>query len=216
MKTKARETHFTLIELMVVVSIVVILVSLLLPALSKARASAARTLCSNKMKQIGTQVFFYSEDYRGYLPPYGKLFKISSIASLVYWNNYINYYYFQDKVIHALDNPSMNFTCPSDTSPYNYQGLVNSYGFNPYIMPGFDATAAGTVQKLSTPSEIYLISDSIWTSRWSLQGYSDKWTPPFLRLDHNHSNGMFYADGHIGYLSSQPAAPTSNAPWYSR
>ena len=59
---------FTLIEFMVVISIIGILFSLLMPALSNAREKARRTVCLSNLKQIGTAIALYSNDNEGYAP----------------------------------------------------------------------------------------------------------------------------------------------------
>jgi prepilin-type N-terminal cleavage/methylation domain-containing protein len=59
---------FSLVELLVVIGIIAVLVAILLPALSQARATAQRTQSASNMRQIGIALLMYADSNRGYFP----------------------------------------------------------------------------------------------------------------------------------------------------
>ena len=59
---------FTLIELLVVIVTIAILAAILFPVFSRARENARRASCQNNLKQIGTAIMQYTQDYDEKIP----------------------------------------------------------------------------------------------------------------------------------------------------
>ena len=99
---------FTLVELLVVIAIIAVLASLLLPALSRGKALAKRTICQGNLRQLALAMNMYAQDYGRYPPLQRHIIKgppnkkTGSGVSL--WNAHILPY--------VSSNRSM-FYCPS-------------------------------------------------------------------------------------------------------
>jgi prepilin-type N-terminal cleavage/methylation domain-containing protein/prepilin-type processing-associated H-X9-DG protein len=59
---------FTLVELLVVIGIIALLISILLPALNKARDAATTVVCSSRLRQLMQGVLLYANDNKGVMP----------------------------------------------------------------------------------------------------------------------------------------------------
>ncbi len=64
-----RSAGFTLIEMLVVISIISLLISILMPSLSRARAQAKSVHCLARLKEFGNALAAYEGSYRGVMPP---------------------------------------------------------------------------------------------------------------------------------------------------
>lgn len=123
---------FTLVELLVVIGIIAVLISILMPALSRARESAQTIKCLSNLRQIGMAVAAYAADNKGYMIPCGwnppaEPAGAPSDALSNFWPNIlVDYNYLQAPNAFNTE-PQMNsaFACPSGVFELSSPDLSN-------------------------------------------------------------------------------------------
>jgi prepilin-type N-terminal cleavage/methylation domain-containing protein/prepilin-type processing-associated H-X9-DG protein len=76
-----KKSGFTLVELLVVIGIIALLISVLLPALQKARQQANLIYCSSNLRNIGNLVHEYAAENNGILPYSQGLYDPENVSS---------------------------------------------------------------------------------------------------------------------------------------
>ncbi len=191
-----RRKGFTLIELLVVIAIIALLMSILMPALSRVKKQAQSVACMSRLRSWGMQYKLYTDDNSGYFPE-GQGYNqhpqnAGRPATYGLWMNALRPYYVDDemrfcptatRVVLSLadfgtfkawrtDPMGNRYPASSEGPEINWTG---SYGTNNWIDYQLQDRTNGnrsvkwfwkSAQNLKTPNQVPVLGDNTWHDAW--------------------------------------------------
>jgi len=170
-------------ELLVVITIIVILAAMLMPALQQAREKARQVSCMNNLRQMGIALAIYLSESSDLFPENGGTYR-------PYWWETLNEY---------IDNEEI-FKCPSDRN-WAYTREKLSYGYNYYgLCPSNPSLRDKKLGKIPNPSKRVFVADRNESSKDDI-GYSpyvmNEHTNYKISGRHNGFSNVLFVDGHV-------------------
>jgi prepilin-type N-terminal cleavage/methylation domain-containing protein/prepilin-type processing-associated H-X9-DG protein len=176
---------FTLVELLVVISIIALLIALLLPALSKAKAVAHTVMCQSNLKQIYLGFAAYAAESTDYMP------QLTSYSDVLGNSGYFGApKLWGPNITAGTYNFALNrwqvFKCPGEepeklvTADSSYNGrpttdfdnefMRNSYAYNWSVGQGrYGTPRKGFTRPTLAPDKATMIMDArLWSYGWDL------------------------------------------------
>jgi prepilin-type processing-associated H-X9-DG protein/prepilin-type N-terminal cleavage/methylation domain-containing protein len=212
-----RARAFTLIELLVVVGVIALLASMLLPALSKAKASAQRAKCISNLRQLGFAAQMYWEDHDGDCFRFGP---VNTNGGLLYWFGWIDGPWVPEGDRHFDPTQGALWPyyegrgvdlCPGfDYSAPHYKpkakGASYGYGYNFHLSAPLHRDPVNTSQ-FTNASDLVIFADAAQVNDFQAPAspgnpmieewyYVNRYEPT-AHFRHRGTANAVYADGHV-------------------
>jgi prepilin-type N-terminal cleavage/methylation domain-containing protein/prepilin-type processing-associated H-X9-DG protein len=222
--SKSGGKAFTLIELLVVIAIIGILAALLLPVLSKAKASAHSTTWKNHLHQMGLALQMYVQDYQDKYP-YGFSPANTPINEAGFWFSKLLPYYPSQWTNVAYHCPGYKGAIkgvdstggPRGSYAYNCRGVRTGmtvsasdaeYGLGPRVIAIFRPAVPEAAVKM--PSEMLALGESRFHLKMQIRQIGGYWGMVCGRLHadveafdparHGKNYNQAFCDGHVSAM----------------
>ena len=189
-----RRDAFTLVELLVVIAIIAILAAILFPVFARARENARRSSCQSNLKQLGTGIMQYTQDYDERFPLGITVIMGDYSTSLELIQPYI-------KSIQVAICPSDSGTPDvnlylTGTVALSYSGnqkITTAYGLDPSVPP-------------PPPSLAQIKQSARLPLMWDAINLAPAPPLPNVKVARRHFDGAncLFVDGHVKWLKERP------------
>lgn len=194
---------FTLIELLIVISIVAIMASILLPFLNKARQAGQGASCQSNLKQQGIAFIAYADDYEEYYPvespgkphlaciPLSPYLGVKGPVENGKYNPFRGY------------NGSKAFYCPAQNNRSTASNTSDYGGWHKRWNSNSFETVR--VHRVKQPSASYLRLDSVygWEPEYRTFGVVNITAEGHISYRHSERSNSLFFDGHVGTFSGK-------------
>lgn len=206
-------TGFTLVELLVVIAIIALLMSILMPALARAKQQADMVLCQSNLKQWGIIFSMYTDDYGSFQEGWG-----GSTQESNWWMDATRPYYGNEpeirccpvaaKLSRKVNDGHVNFGVWTDWGDgFLTAGDYGSYGINGWVenkrreISGYEWMAerrwrTATVRGVNVP----LFMDAPWIDCWP-EHYDDPPDYDNMYWQQGSHMGRFCKNRHDGFIN---------------
>jgi prepilin-type N-terminal cleavage/methylation domain-containing protein/prepilin-type processing-associated H-X9-DG protein len=211
-----RKSAFTLVELLTVIAIVGILVSLLLPVLSRSKAAARRVHCAGNLRQLGLAGQMYWDDNSGNAFRWREG---STNDGVIYWFGWLGNGREGERAFDATQGalyPYLASRRVEICAAFNYQspqlklkaiGASFGYGYNFHLSTPVGQPAIN-VQKTPRPADLIFLADAAQVNTFQPPASPDRpmleefyyvsTNEPTVHFRHARMANAVFCDGHVG------------------